>query len=183
MQGWLPIIWGNRLAATQLLLLVMKGADCILGKIVECGRVDGNLIEDPHILGFLLNIPSTANHTKHHPPSPPIFITPLPTPMWSHLKFKHCLDMWSQVYYHWAILFPLTYSWLCLFIFSLKPFYYFLSSLSFDTFFMTHRTIFLQPDRSCCLVVHDLSYSPDPHLLFFILVHFGPHVITLIFYS
>ena len=142
----------------------------------------GMMMEDPCLLGILLSILSPTNHDQYHPPSPLTPITPLPSLTKSHIKSELFLIMCPQVYCRWVITFPLTCWWLYSFIFGLRPFNCSQSSLSFDTFFMMHRTIFLRPERSCCLVFYVLSCPPDPRSLFSILVCFGPQVTILTFY-
>ena len=46
------------------------------------------------------------------------------------------------------------------------PAFLLFTTLSFDTFFMMHRTIFPRADRSCRLVFHVLSCPPDPRSLY-----------------
>ena len=77
----------------------------------------------------------------------------------------------------------LTLSWLRLFIFGLRVFYWHLLFLSFDTLFLTHRTTFPRSDRSGRLVFHVLSSPSDPRSSLLILVCFGPQVTILMDYS
>ena len=58
----------------------------------------GMMMEDPHLLGFLLSIPSPTNHNRHRSTSLLTPIAPLPSPKKSHIKFELILVMCLQVY-------------------------------------------------------------------------------------
>ena len=78
-------------------------------------------------------------------------------PRQARAKFCHLIISLLPLSKRFLEIFTLTHFGLCSIISGLRPFYSTPLFLSSDISFMTHRTIFPQPDRSCHLLVYDLT--------------------------